>query len=94
MPNNDEEITYTVKHPSWWEKWLNPTTAMAIFGAIVWGIQLNFIALQNREDIGKLEATQTRIVDLVQAQQEQSIRQTVLLEQLERRIRNAEANQK
>lgn len=91
MPHdNDTDVTYSVHHPKWWEKWLNPTTAMALFGAVVWGIQLNFAVLQNTKDIGSLQTSQSEVVKLLNAQQQLITKQTVLLDQLERRVNRHE----
>lgn len=83
---SDESVTYSIHHPKWWERWLNPTTAMALFGAVVWGIQLNFAVLQNTKDIGQMEGQQNEIVKLLNEQQQVLVRQTVLISELERRV--------
>jgi septal ring factor EnvC (AmiA/AmiB activator) len=87
----DESITYTVHHPKWWDKWVNPTTMMVLFGAIVWGIQLNFAVLQNTKELGQVQATQQKVVVIQQEMQRQSIRLATLLETMER---NQERNTK
>jgi hypothetical protein len=29
------------RNPKWFDKWVNPTTVLAILGGIVWGVQLD-----------------------------------------------------
>jgi len=82
--NADEAITYTVHHPKWWDKWINPTTVMVLFGAIVWGIQLNFAVLQNTKDIGQVAGTQQKIVEIQQTIQQNTIRLSVLIEEMQK----------
>lgn len=90
----DEEATYTKHYVRWWEKWFNPTTAMALFGAIVWGIQLNFAVLQNTKDIGEAEALNQKLISVVQEISEQQVRLSVNQENITRRIERIEINVK
>jgi len=91
----DEQITYTVQHPKWWDKWVNPTTVMVLFGAIVWGIQLNFAVLQNTKEIGQVAGTQQKIVEIQQTIQQNTIRLSVLIEELQKhQVRNTELLEK
>jgi len=52
----------------------------SIFGGIVWGVQVNGWALDNRERIGRLEATQSDQAQLLQ-------RTALLLDALTERVR-------
>lgn len=78
----DEEIRYTRHRPKWWETWVNPTTAMVLFGAIVWGIQLNFSVLQNSKEIGYLGASQSKIIQLQQDMVVQNTKTALILERV------------
>lgn len=89
-PLVDEERVYTRHYVRWWEKWFNPTTVMAIFGAIVWGIQLNFAVLQNTKDLGEAEALNQKMVSVVQSISDQQVRLAVTQEQLVSRLQRLE----
>lgn len=49
------EVMIDQRPPKWWDKWINPTTMLAVLGGIVWGIQLNFAVITQTSDIAKLE---------------------------------------
>ena len=66
--------------PKWWERWVNPTTLLALFGGIVWGVQLNMLVTvhatklggqasaiyRNSEDINTIDKTLARMVTLME----------------------------
>lgn len=59
---------------------------MALFGAIVWGVQLNFAVISMTEKLGALD-TQTVINrNMDEEQNRQIVRISVILEQLEKRV--------
>jgi hypothetical protein len=35
------ERSHDERAPKWFDKWVNPTTVLAILGGIVWGVQLD-----------------------------------------------------
>lgn len=78
----DEEIRYTRHTPKWWETWVNPTTIMVLFGAIVWGVQLNFSVLQNTKEIGYLGSSQQKILQIQQDMVVQNTKTAVILERI------------
>jgi hypothetical protein len=86
----DEERVYTRHYVRWWERWFNPTTAMAIFGAIVWGIQLNFAVIQNTKDLGKAEALNREMTAIIQTVSQQQVRLSVVQGQAIERLRRLE----
>lgn len=88
----DEERVYTKHYVRWWERWFNPTTVMAIIGAMVWGIQLNFAVMQNTKDLGKASQLQQNMVEVVQKISQQQIRITVIQEQSLDRLGRLELN--
>jgi hypothetical protein len=64
------------RNPKWFDKWVNPTTVLAILGGIVWGVQLNSnielldgrtlrtkaTSIANREAIGRADMTDAKTV--------------------------------
>jgi len=74
------------RFPHWWDKWVNPTTVLAMIGGIVWGIQLNMAVVDHTAEIGKLSAMLTAQQSLLQQQSNSVARISVILDALERRV--------
>lgn len=70
----------------WYEKWINPSSVLALLGGVVWGVQLNFAVLANSENIGHLRASTQKVQTTDQRQNEQLARISVILENIERRV--------
>ena len=51
----------------WVGKWITPFTLISIFGGIVWGAQLNFLALRTAESV----ASQRVISELVRSEMQE-----------------------
>lgn len=88
---DDEEIRYTRHTPRWWETWLNPTSVMVLFGAIVWGVQLNFSVLQNTKDISTVATVQSKILQIQQEMSTQNTRIWLLVEKMDEDLDQIEA---
>lgn len=88
---DDEEIRYTRHTPRWWETWLNPTSVMVLFGAIVWGVQLNFSVLQNTKDIGNVTGVQSKILEIQQEMVTQNTRIWLLVEKMDEQLNDIES---
>lgn len=76
------------------QKWVTPATVVIVFGAIVWGVQLNIVSLQNARGIAangeKLDAMAERLVgDEFDLQ-----RTALLLEQASANLANLEKEQR
>jgi hypothetical protein len=77
--------------PHWWDKWVNPTTVLAMIGGVVWGIQLNMAVIDHTQKIGKIANTLAQQQTLLQTQSNSLARVTVILDTMERRITGTEA---
>jgi len=80
-----DDISYSIRHPKWYDKFVSPAGVMILFGAIVWGIQLNFATLHNTQAIGELRATQAEGVRLLNETALKMERISAMLGALERR---------
>lgn len=78
--------TEGVRLPSWYEKWINPTTILALLGGIVWGVQLNFAVISNTNNIGTLQSILEKKDSGYHAQNQQLARVAIILENIERRV--------
>ena len=68
------------------DKWVNPTTVVILFGAVVWGIQLNVVVLDHTEKLAK-NTTKNELQDSeLRAHSEALIRLSTILDSLERRV--------
>lgn len=73
-----------------WNKWVSPTTVVALMGGIVWGVQLNFAVVSHTAAIGELKGRQIENEAIDHEQNEQLARIAIILEQLEKRINRLE----
>jgi hypothetical protein len=71
----------------WKERWITPTTLMALLGGIVWGIQLNFLAVHNSNAITNLETRLADQIELHATQSEKCIRLATLVDEIRERLR-------
>jgi len=70
------------------DKWITPTTLIAIFGGIVWGIQLNFIVLEHTKEIASIQRESDILDTMSQTNADSIIRLTAIIDELERRIQS------
>ena len=73
------------------QRWLTPTSLAILFGAIVWGIQLNFVALHNAEELSVLKEAIQTIQDVDQRVLTAQARNTVVQQHLLDRMTDHEA---
>ena len=82
------------RFPRWWDKWVNPTTVLALIGGIVWGVQLNLMVVKLAEN----QAANSVIVDeMVRTMQEIQLNQakhTIILDNLVKQVRGIEIDQR
>ena len=76
--------------PHWWDKWVNPTTVLALIGGIIWGIQLNSLVLQHTSQISALQTQQNQTIQVDHEQNKQLTRITTILSGLVERIEKDE----
>jgi len=82
----DVDVHWQKHYPKWYDKFFSPAGVMILFGAIVWGIQLNFATLQNTESIGELRASQEDGIKLLYEATIKLERTAATLDSLEKRI--------
>lgn len=76
--------------PQWYDKWINPSSMIALFGGVVWGVQLNFAVLANSDNIGQLRGRTQKVEITDQKQNTQLARISVILENIEWRMNRLE----
>lgn len=67
-------------------KWVTPTSVLALLGGVVWGVQLNYAVVSHTEALGQLKGRMQNNEQLDYEQNEQLARIAIILEQLEKRI--------
>lgn len=81
-PNGPER-----RSPHWFDKWVNPTTVIALIGGIIWGVQLNMAVVQLSESMGsvrdRLEYHQQMLVELSKT----NVQMATILERLEEQVK-------
>lgn len=60
------------------DKWIRPSTIVIVFGAIVWGVQLNFITLEQAKSISALQKEVSRVREQ-QVKDEFDLQKTAIL---------------
>jgi len=74
-------------------QWVTPFTLVIAFGAVVWGIQLNYATLQNTKRLGAQAAEIRLIRDQDISANLILVRATLLQDQLEKRLVRVERAQ-
>lgn len=80
-----------VKQESLLDKWLTPTALTLVLGGIVWGVQLNFAVASLHKLVGEVRNEASRAETRVDRLAENTLKATVILERIERRIEKLEA---
>lgn len=81
-----------VKQESLLDKWLTPTALTLVLGGIVWGVQLNFAVAALSKQVGEAKNEATRAEVRVDRLAENTLKATVILERIERRLDRVEEN--
>lgn len=84
------EVYIDQRYPRWWDKWVNPTTILAVLGGIIWGIQLNIAVITHTSEIAKLEEYYKQQTEVAHAHSIQIAETTVILKSLVDRIERIE----
>ncbi len=77
---------YDQRSPKWWDRWVNPTTALALIGGIVWGVQLNMLTVSTAEKTAGLEALHAQIQLELRDMRINQEKQTIILDSLLRQV--------
>lgn len=81
-PNSSDDR----RKPHWFDKWVNPTTVIALIGGIIWGVQLNMAVLQHSSDIGVVKQSNKEIEQMVKVHDNNMVRVSTLLDGVAQRI--------
>ena len=74
--------------PHWWDKWVNPTTVLALIGGIVWGIQLNMAVVDHTGKIGAINGRLDAHQLLLQEQATTMAKTAVILQNIQDKLVN------
>jgi hypothetical protein len=77
---------------SWLDKWVTPTTVLALIGAIIWGIQLNAAVIGQVAAIARLDTRITAQNAISHDHSEQLIKLASIIDGMERRIESNTAH--
>jgi hypothetical protein len=69
----------------WFDKWISPVTIMSLIGAIIWGVQLNAVALGNSKELAALTAVVSNNVEVNIEQSTQLARIASTLDAIDQR---------
>lgn len=77
---------YDERSPRWWDKWVNPTTVLALIGGIIWGVQLNMMVLTNAQTDARQDEQIQQLQSQMRTVSEAVIRSNTLMDQVSKRL--------
>lgn len=77
----------------WWEKWISPTSVLALLGGIVWGVQLNVAVLAHTAEINNIVGRMHNAETVNNEQNQTLSRVAVILQLIEQRVKKIEDRQ-
>lgn len=78
--------------PRFLDKWITPTTLLAILGGIVWGVQLNAAVLSLTDAVGRYSNELDRAQEINATQTVALARTAEILAQVQKRLDKAETH--
>ena len=82
---------YDERAPRWWDKWVNPTTVLALIGGIIWGVQLNMMVLTNAQTDARQDEQIQQLQSQLRTVSEAVIRSNTLMDQVSKRLERMDA---
>ena len=77
---------YDERSPHWWDKWVNPTTVLALIGGIIWGVQLNMLVLNSAQTDARQDEQIQQLQSQMRTVSDAVIRSNTLMDQVSKRL--------